>query len=193
MAEKKNLLNPVLRLQNFIFLLFIRYLYWTDWGDAPKIERAMLDGSQRKTIVEADLGFPNGLAVDYSTKKLYWADALKDRIEVSDLHGRHRVQLVPEATHPFGLTQFGEHIYWTDWYKKSVERADKTTGRDRTAIRTDLDSVMEIRAVAASKQTGWSPCQVNNGYCSHLCLFRQKEYVCACPDQPDSRPCELGT
>ncbi|KAK6619502.1 hypothetical protein RUM43_012259 [Polyplax serrata] len=166
------------------------YLYWTDWGDSPKIERSLMDGSQRRVVVGADLGFPNGLALDYDAKKLYWADALKDRIEVSDLHGRNRVQLVLAATHPFGLTIFEEHIYWTDWYSKSVERADKTTGRDRISIKSELDSVMEIKAVSGKRQTGWSPCQEKNGYCSHLCLFRRKDYICACPDKPDHRPCE---
>lgn len=66
-----------------------------------------MDGSQRRVIVGADLGFPNGLALDYDAKKLYWADALKDRIEVSDLHGRNRIQLVPSDTHPFGLSIVG--------------------------------------------------------------------------------------
>ncbi|KAL0269017.1 UNVERIFIED_CONTAM: hypothetical protein PYX00_010764 [Menopon gallinae] len=164
------------------------YLYWTDWGDAPKIERSLLDGSQRKVIVKADLGFPNGLALDYGAKKLYWADALRERIEVSDLHGRFRVQLISKATNPFGLAQYEEHIYWTDWYKKSVERADKTTGRNRTSVRTNLD-VTEIRAVSGSKQEGWSPCRVSNGFCTHLCLYRHKDYVCACPDVPDGRKC----
>jgi low density lipoprotein-related protein 2 len=56
-------------------------------------------------MVGTDLGFPNGLALDFTARRLYWADALRDRIETSDLHGRGRVQLVPEATHPFGLTQ----------------------------------------------------------------------------------------
>ncbi|XP_068085893.1 low-density lipoprotein receptor-related protein 4 [Anabrus simplex] len=165
------------------------YLYWTDWGDNPKIERSLLDGSKRIVVVGTDLGFPNGLALDYSACRLYWADALRDRIETSDLAGRYRVQLVPEATHPFGLTQYGEYIYWTDWYKKSVERADKKTGKDRTVIRTDLDGVMEIRAVANERQEGWTPCAVNNGGCSHLCLFIQTGYVCSCPDRPDDRPC----
>nr|CAD7429648.1 unnamed protein product [Timema monikensis] len=165
------------------------YLYWTDWGDNPKIERSLLDGSARRTVVGTDLGFPNGLALDYGARRLYWADALRDRIETSDLHGKNRVHLVPEATHPFGLTQYGDHIYWTDWYKKSVERADKTTGKDRIVIRTDLDGVMEIRAVAAGRQAGWTPCAVNNGGCSHLCLFQQQTYDCTCPDVPDDRPC----
>ena len=90
------------------------------------------------------------------------------------------------------FSQYGDHIYWTDWYRKSVERADKRTGKDRIVIRTDLDGVMEISAVAAERQTGWTPCAVQNGGCSHLCLYRQQSYVCACPDIPDFRPCSTG-
>ncbi|GLH14008.1 Putative vitellogenin receptor [Gryllus bimaculatus] len=167
------------------------FLYWTDWGDNPKIERSMLDGTSRTVVISTDLGFPNGLALDYEARRLYWVDALRDRIETSDLYGLNRVQLVPEATHPFGLTQYGDHIYWTDWYKKSVERADKRTGKDRIVIRTDLDGVMEIRAVAEGRQMGWTPCAVNNGGCSHLCFYRPKGYVCACPDIPDERQCSI--
>lgn len=65
----------------------------------------MLDGSKRKYIIKDDLEFPNGLAIDFEDKKLYWADALKDRIEMANLNGHNRVALVPELTHPFGLTQ----------------------------------------------------------------------------------------
>lgn len=64
-----------------------------------------MDGSARKIIISVDLGFPNGLALDYEAKRLYWTDALKDKIETADLHGGNRVQLVLDATHPFGLTQ----------------------------------------------------------------------------------------
>jgi len=51
---------------------------------------------------------------------------------------------------------------------------------------------MEIGAVAAEKQTERSPCAVLNGGCTHLCLFRQKSYVCACPDISDNKPCSTG-
>lgn len=81
------------------------YVYWAEWGDHPRIERANLDGSNKKSIVSSDLSLPNGLSIDYAARKLYWADALKDRIEVSDLHGRYRIALVPEAINAFGLTQ----------------------------------------------------------------------------------------
>jgi len=44
--------------------------------------------------------------------------------------------------HIVKLFQYGDHIYWTDWYRKSVEQADKITGKDRIVIWTVLDGVL---------------------------------------------------
>jgi len=40
-------------------------MYWTDWGDNPKIERANLDGSERTALLSREHGlvWPNGLAI----------------------------------------------------------------------------------------------------------------------------------
>ena len=38
-----------------------------------------------------------------------------DRIERSNLDGQFREVIVDSVTHPFGLTVYGHHIYWTDW------------------------------------------------------------------------------
>lgn len=71
-------------------------------------------------------------------------------------------------------------------------RADKATGKNVTAIRTDLEMAMEIKMVTVERQHGWNPCKEENGGCSHLCLFRMHNYICACPDEPDSKPCSAG-
>lgn len=57
-------------------------MYWTDWGEVPKIERADLDGMERLVMVNTSLGWPNGLALDYQERKIYWGDAKTDKIEV---------------------------------------------------------------------------------------------------------------
>jgi len=44
-------------------------MFWTDWGDQPKIERAGMDGSQRTTIVSTSLLTPNGIAIDNVTQR----------------------------------------------------------------------------------------------------------------------------
>ncbi|XP_035222365.1 low-density lipoprotein receptor-related protein 4-like, partial [Stegodyphus dumicola] len=165
------------------------YLFWSDWGKPPKIERAYLDGGGRRVIVAADLGWPNGLTIDYEARRLYWVDAQLDRIEASDLTGKHRMQLVHDVLHPFGLTLYGPYLFWTDWHTNSIERVDKESGRNRTVIRDNIGYLMEIKMVAASRQTGSNPCGEGNGGCSHLCLFRPHGHVCACPSFHDSRPC----
>lgn len=66
-------------------------MYWTDWGKQPKIERANLDGSDRAVLVNSNLGWPNGLALDHSTGKLYWGDAKTDKIEVGGNFQPHQI------------------------------------------------------------------------------------------------------
>lgn len=87
-----------------IIFFSCRYLFWSDWGKPPKIERSYLDGSARRVIVATDLGWPNGLTIDYDARRLFWVDAQLDRIEMSDFQGKHRMQLVHDVAHPFGLT-----------------------------------------------------------------------------------------
>ena len=35
-------------------------MYWSDWGEKSKIEKANLDGSDRVLLVENDIEWPNG-------------------------------------------------------------------------------------------------------------------------------------
>lgn len=60
-------------------------MYWTDWGTTPKIEQANLDGNNKRTIVQGQLKWPNGLVIDEASQRLFWADAGLDKIETSDL------------------------------------------------------------------------------------------------------------
>lgn len=52
-------------------------MFWTDWGEIPKIERAGMDGSNgsRKVIVNDDIFWPNGLTVDYKYEVRYSSSA----------------------------------------------------------------------------------------------------------------------
>lgn len=77
-------LSCMLRALTVSRLLFYSYMYWTDWGESPKIECAYLDGSERRVLVNTSLGWPNGLALDLEKDKLYWGDAKTDKIEVSN-------------------------------------------------------------------------------------------------------------
>lgn len=65
-------------------------MYWTDWGANPKIERAGMDASNRGVIISTNLTWPNGLAIDYETQRLYWADAGMKTIEFGNFDGSDR-------------------------------------------------------------------------------------------------------
>ena len=72
---------------------FFRYIFWTDYGDNPKIERATLAGQERTTIIAntiiASLKYPNDVIVDYSSNRIYWVDAGVNIIGTADLKGRN--------------------------------------------------------------------------------------------------------
>ncbi|XP_022326935.2 low-density lipoprotein receptor-related protein 4-like isoform X2 [Crassostrea virginica] len=166
------------------------WMFWTDWGNKPKIERSYMDGTNRKVIVNTDLGFPNGLSIDYEMQRLYWVDAKLDKIETSDFNGDNRAVLIRDIIHPFGLAVYEEHIYWTDWQTERIEMASKRTGKDRAVIQQNLEGLMDIEFVAPNRQGGKNKCLIKNGGCSHLCLARPGDYRCACPDKPDpKKPC----
>lgn len=83
-------------------------MWWTDWGEQPKIERAYLDGTHRETIISTDIEWPNGIVVDYTENKIFWCDAKKDRIEVANMDGTGRRVLVKDnLPHLFGFTLLG--------------------------------------------------------------------------------------
>lgn len=60
-----------------MYSMLFRNLFWTDWGDHPRIEKAGMDGdpATRQVIVSDQIGWANGMAIDYTLKRLYWADA----------------------------------------------------------------------------------------------------------------------
>ena len=84
-------------------------MYWTDWGESPNIARAFLDGSNRERIIDTGLGWPNGLAIDYGERKIFWGDAKTDRIETANMDGSgRRVLLDKNLPHIFGFSLLGK-------------------------------------------------------------------------------------
>ena len=111
--NNNDIINASYELYCYIpFLLFTnRYMYWTDWGKNAKIERANMDGTNRKVLVDTDLGWPNGISVDYDERRLYWGDAETDKIEFCNLDGTGRRVLVQkDLPHIFGFSLLGMFI-----------------------------------------------------------------------------------
>jgi len=55
-------------------------------------------------------------------------------------------------------------------------------------VRDALSGALDIRAVSLSRQPkSVNHCAQDNGGCTHLCLNRNVDYVCACPDVMDPK------
>uniref|UniRef100_A0A8C1XQQ3 Low density lipoprotein receptor-related protein 1Aa n=1 Tax=Cyprinus carpio TaxID=7962 RepID=A0A8C1XQQ3_CYPCA len=161
------------------------YLYWSDWGDNPHIGRIGMDGTNRSVIIQDKITWPNGLTLDFINDRIYWADAREDYIEFASLDGskRHTV-LTQDIPHIFAMTLFEEYIYWTDWETKSINRAHKTLGTNKTMLISTLHRPMDVHIYHPYRQPEVTnhPCQTDNGGCSNLCLLSPGGgYKCACP------------
>uniref|UniRef100_A0A8C3W4W3 Low-density lipoprotein receptor-related protein n=1 Tax=Catagonus wagneri TaxID=51154 RepID=A0A8C3W4W3_9CETA len=172
------------------------YIYWTEWGGKPRIVRAFMDGTNCMTLVDK-VGRANDLTIDYADQRLYWTDLDTNMIESSNMLGQERVVIADDLPHPFGLTQYSDYIYWTDWNLHSIERADKTSGQNRTLIQGHLDFVMDILVFHSSRQDGLNDCMHNNGQCGQLCLAVPSGHRCSCASHytldPSSRNCSPPT
>ena len=130
-------------------------MYWTDWGGVAKIERASMDGSDRRVLHNTGLTWPNGLTIDYTAQKIYWADASLDRIEFSNVDGNGRTVLLSGLDHPFSITLEGNLLFWTDWQNNAIHVAHKisgTTGSDLTIFNNFRARPFGIEAVTPIRQ-----------------------------------------
>ena len=132
-----------------------RRLYWTDWGSSPRIETAFLDGTNRDVVIDKDILRPNGLTIDIENQVIFWCDAGLVRIESVNLRNKTRRVIVSGSRvgHPFGITHFKEFVFWTDWSKQAIVRAELQTGKIRY-IRDRLSGLMGIEMYDKSRQKG---------------------------------------
>jgi low density lipoprotein-related protein 2 len=94
-----------------------KFLFWTDWGENPRIERVDMDGANRKVVINTKIYWPNGLALDIPTQRLYFADSKLDYIDFCNYDGTGRQQVLANShylLHPHSLSVFEDQIYWTD-------------------------------------------------------------------------------
>ncbi|XP_017079698.1 very low-density lipoprotein receptor isoform X1 [Drosophila eugracilis] len=169
------------------------WMYWSDWGASPRIERAGMDGSHRTTIISYDVKWPNGITLDLVRKRIYWVDGKLNVISSANYDGSQRSQVLYSGEylrHPFSITTFEDSVYWTDWDKQAVFKANKFTGEDVEPVTAMhmLQHPMVVHVYHPYRQPdGVNHCQSVNGHCSHLCLpaprinDRSPRISCACP------------
>lgn len=116
-------------------------IYWTDVSGG-KISKAKLDGSN-ETVVVSGQSSPEGIAVDWLSRNLFWTDSGLDIIQVSMLNGTYRKTLVSEdLVNPRAIVADPNQgmIYWTDWNRGApkIEKAYMDGTHREVLVDTDL-------------------------------------------------------
>ena len=96
----------------------------------------------------------------WSPEQLQGVEAGARAIPLTKLRVSPQVILKSEPVHPFGLAVYGEHIFWTDWVRRAVQRANKYVGSDMKLLRVDIpQQPMGIIAVANDTNScEWGRC-----------------------------------
>nr|XP_049706722.1 low-density lipoprotein receptor-related protein 2 isoform X3 [Helicoverpa armigera] len=162
-----------------------RWLFWTDWGENPRIERVGMDGTQRSAIITTKIYWPNGLTLDTATQRVYFADSKLDFIDFCYYNGTGRQQVLAGShylLHPHSLTLFEDTLYWTDRQLNRVLSAHKFKGTNQTVVSHLISQPLSIHVHHPSLQPLYtSPCKKDS--CQHLCLLSPNKtiaYTCMC-------------
>lgn len=113
-----------------------------------------MDGSNRTQIKTSDLKFPNGLAIDFTTQRLYWCEAGKNVIGSMYFDGTaQQVHLQFESMHAFSLSLYNGTFFWSDWNTKSIFKSS-TNGSFQAFLKPRKDKVYDVRVFSKENQPG---------------------------------------
>lgn len=93
-------------------------LYFSDIS-SKAIFSTKYDGTDRKVFVDTNIISPEGVAVDWISRRLYWTDSGKDTVEVASLDNStlRAVIINKHLVNPRGIAvdPLQGKLYWSDW------------------------------------------------------------------------------
>ncbi|XP_026107547.1 low-density lipoprotein receptor-related protein 2-like isoform X3 [Carassius auratus] len=157
-------------------------MFWSEIGGQAQIERSGMDGSDRKVVVSRGLERPVSVTVDILTDRLYWTDEKLRCIGSATLDGENiKLLQLSEMPSLFSVAVFNDMVYWSDTHRRSVQGANKLTGKNRKVLLKRPGQPFDLKVVHALLQPNVSgPCETLR--CSHVCLLAPgPRAVCRCP------------
>ncbi|KAL7397623.1 hypothetical protein ABVT39_025109 [Epinephelus coioides] len=175
------------------------FLFWAQCGNSPKIERASLDGWDRRALVISSIRHPVALSLDMPRQLLYWVDRGMRSISRVNLDGRHRKTVIESNGYldrPFGLAVFEGFVYWSEEVTQSICRANKHNGGNFQVLLSNVTSpggVVIIQPVLQPK--GPSVCGHTRTVCQQECvvnlLSKSPEFSCTPPEKGQKKSQEI--
>ncbi|MGH0155700.1 UNVERIFIED_CONTAM: hypothetical protein FKN15_029887 [Acipenser sinensis] len=125
-------------------------LFFTDYGNAAKVERCNMDGTNRMRIVDFKTEQPTAIALDLVKKLVYWADVYLDYIEVVDYDGKNRHTVIQgeNVKYLYGLTVFEDYLYASSY---DISRGSKVDilkiNRFNSTVLVNLTTMENARSI----------------------------------------------
>nr|XP_006820263.1 PREDICTED: low-density lipoprotein receptor-related protein 1-like [Saccoglossus kowalevskii] len=163
-----------------------RYIYWSNIGDMPIIERAKLNGKDRETIVDGEkkhIKEIRGLTIDYNNNKLYWVDSSSQILWSSQLDGRSvlALHISDNYVSTVDLDIDQEFFMLCNYDPGRITLVKRSTPGEHSDIYTADTYLTSMVYLDQSRQKKLSSsCQQNNGGCDHLCLNEAGDSTCIC-------------
>ena len=179
-----------------------------------KIGGVKMDGSESRILVKTDLLTPLNMFYHAKTRKLYWTDSGRHKIEcvsVDDAENS-RVQILADGLDsPTGLAIWDavsgadqesavSILYYADQVQEVLMALNLKTG-EKNVIRNNVPFIEQIKLFQRPQFTQDSgvvtnPCLTNNGGCQQICLPSRKASsgrVCRCSNGLQLQPQDNNT
>lgn len=130
-------------------------IYWSDITDRS-IKSISYEGKDIKTFIKDNIQSPEGLAIDWISRRIYWTDSGKDTIEVASLEDpTKRAVLVNKGLiNPRGIAvdPVQEKLFWSDWDRNNpkiefanLDGSDRQTLLDQSFVKLPNSLVIRPR------------------------------------------------
>jgi len=170
------------------------YMFWTDAGTRPKIERSLMDGSNRIQLVTTNIGRPESIVIDFEMRHtIYWADSKLNTIQIMDENGQSRATIVsggvggnPLLNRPISVDVFESNMFWVNRESiNSVVQQDKFGRGVPVSIVRQLNNPRTLKILHPLRYNTsliYHPCLQRPG-CSHICVITGSfnNHKCLCP------------
>ncbi|CAG2231894.1 LRP4 [Mytilus edulis] len=164
-------------------------LFWTDISTDPTrnsyIGSAFMDGTGMKKIVDTNVNSPNGIVIDYTADRVYWADADLSTISSCRLDGTDRKLVIEEpGAMLVGVDISPPYLYYVGRNKQSISKFDVKLNT-KIQFMNDIHALGRIESVRVypeQAQPENAQCKNENGECALFCLPTATGRTCACED-----------
>ena len=123
----------------------------------------------------ADSRGANGIAIDFESRELYWAEYYDNRIRSSNLEGGAVVKTA-QTTGPYGIAVAGQRIYWGGLNSGVVESKSKSGKETPIQVASDADSNVFMAPNWIPPKSRRNDCEQQN--CRGLCVLSRTSYTC---------------